>query len=129
MNADGSSPRMLSKSGVNPSWSPDGTRIAFTDGVSGGSLLDTDVFVIRPDGQGRANLTNDPKGKEQYPTWSPDGSRIAYSTDVTGRDQIRIMNADGSGQSVVTALAGQNVEPAFSPDGTRIAFRSTSGGR
>jgi TolB protein len=129
MNADGSSPRMVSKSGVNPSWSPDGTRIAFTDGVSGGSLLDTDVFVIRPDGQGRANLTNDPKGKEQYPTWSPDGSRIAYSTDVTGRDQIRIMNADGSGQSVVTALAGQNVEPAFSPDGTRISFRSTSGGR
>ena len=129
MNADGSNPRMLSESGVNPSWSPDGTRIAFTDGVKGSASLDTDVFVIRPDGQGRANLTNDPKGKEQYPTWSPDGSRIAYSTDVSGRDQIRVMNSDGTGQSVVTALAGQNVEPAFSPDGTRIAFRSTSGGR
>lgn len=99
-----------------PSWSPDGTRIAFGRTAEG-------IFVVNADGSGLVKLTSE--GSDSDPDWSPDGTRIAFMrvTD-PDRPDIYVMGADGS---AVTRLTkdGFNLRPAWSPDGKRIAFDRT----
>lgn len=61
-------------------WSPDGSRLAFSDWENS-SFGDRpgrpgQIFVINADGSGLRQITND--GDNRWPTWSPDGSRIAF---------------------------------------------------
>jgi Tol biopolymer transport system component len=45
-------------------------------------------------------LTSD-AGYENEPVWSPDGSKIAYTSGGRAREEIMVMNSDGSGPPVV----------------------------
>ena len=78
----------------DPSWSPDGSRIAFThtDGP-----MDSDVFVMDADGSNTVRLTDGADGDTNLnPVWSPDGSRIAYQAGVTGGPgPLRLIDPDG----------------------------------
>jgi Tol biopolymer transport system component len=56
-----------------PSWSPDGSRIAFVSNRSG----DYQLWTIRPDGAGLTPLTANAKGAF-VPIWSPDGKQLAW---------------------------------------------------
>ena len=49
-----------------PSWSPDGLRIAFRRG-----LLVGDIYVVNADGSNLRNLTRTPKLDERQPAWRP----------------------------------------------------------
>jgi Tol biopolymer transport system component len=103
----------------NPSWSPDGKRIAF-------EAQETDkfaIYTIGADGGGLAKLTSGAANDSQ-PRWSPDGKRIAFISDRDGHLQIYVMNADGGDQRRVSNSARIDYQPAFSPDGKRIAFVS-----
>jgi len=99
-----------------PSWSPDGTRIAFRRDGEG-------IFVVNADGSGLVKLTSDRSDSD--PDWSPDGTRIAFMR-VSGanRSDIYAMGADGSAVTQLTN-GGFNMRPAWSTDGTRIAFDHT----
>jgi Tol biopolymer transport system component len=72
-----------------PSWSPDGTRIAF---VSTRHKKHQHIFVIDSDGRNLMELTG---GSE--PAWSPDGTKIAFSSSPDGEMivHIAVMDADG----------------------------------
>jgi uncharacterized protein (TIGR03437 family) len=70
----------------------------------------TGLNLVRPDGTSRFSPVFG-----QNPEWSPDGTRLAFGTS----QGISIINADGSGQRVLTANGSS---PTWSPDGTRIAF-------
>ena len=78
-----------------PSWSPDGTKIAFVTGA--------DIYVMNAqDGSNQTNLTIDP-AFDFDPSWSPDGTKIAFSSDRDGNTEIYVMNAqDGSNQTRLT---------------------------
>ncbi len=78
--AKGATPDSLAAG--QPTWSPDGTRIAFS-GLSGGGR--GDVYVIGRDGAGLTNLTAaaDEHGSE-FPSWSPDGTLIASGAELGG---------------------------------------------
>jgi TolB protein len=81
----------------NPRWSPDGSRIVFSNTVDGNA----DLYVMDADGTHIQRLT-DQSAEDRYPTWSPDGRFIAFSTG--SRDQgwaIAIMRADGSGRTLL----------------------------
>ncbi len=84
MNADGSDLINLTplpdttnsgEAGIEPSWSPDGTRLAYS--------YQADVWVMNADGSAKQNLTDDPasaaagfgKGGVR-PAWSPAGTAI-----------------------------------------------------
>jgi Tol biopolymer transport system component len=118
MDADGTNVTRLTSGrdeAQYPAWSPDGERIAFTRVVDG---VNFDIFVMDADGTNVRRLTRAPTA-ENWPTWSDDSSRIAFSRE----DEIRVMNADGSNQQLVTVpeeAAGG--EPNWSPDGRWIAF-------
>jgi len=46
-----------------------------------------DVFVIRKDGTGIRQLTDDPY-RNRLPTWSPDGKRLAFYSNRSGKMEI-----------------------------------------
>lgn len=125
ISPDGSRQTGLTRNGLDqlPSWSPDGTTIAFASSRDD----NYDIYTTSGDGSGRTNLTSDP-ARDAFPTWSPGGERIAFASDRDGDWEIYVMNADGSGQVPITSDAGTDVHPAWSPDGTRIAFASDRAG-
>ncbi len=128
MNADGTGPTQLtfnSDSDGGPSWSPDGTKIAFTS-----SRDDPwrEIYTMRADGSDVTNLTNSPGTSEVEPDWSPDGTKVAFETDRDGNDEIYLMNSDGSAQTNLTNNPGSDETPDWSPDGAKIAFHTTRDG-
>ncbi|MGH2526351.1 MAG: TolB family protein, partial [Actinomycetota bacterium] len=103
MNANGTGQIRLTNntdSDLAPTWSPDGTKIAFT--VHSGSSWD--VYVVNADGTGQVALANSPLD-EMGPEWSPDGSLVAYSAaesgescecDNAGTFDIYVVRPDGT---------------------------------
>ena len=104
---------------VDPTWSPDGTRIAFASD-EGGNL---DIYVMNADGSERNNLTNSPD-EDTEPTWSPDGSRIAFLSRSAQGPDIHVIRPDGAGHANLTDFPASYMHLAWSPDGARIAFAS-----
>src|SRR3990170_6089195 len=89
IGADGKGARILLRGGYSPSWSPDGSRLAFVSRRSG----DEEIYVARADGTGVTRLTRLP-GADLSPTWSRDGKQIAWSHNA----EIWTMNASGAGK-------------------------------
>ena len=113
MRADGSGKLRLAEGASQPSWSPDGRRLAYFGG--GG------VRVINADGTGDVALSSQPAFQ---PAWSPDGSRIAFVT--LSLRAITLVNPDGTGEVALTPAGTQDDSPTWSPDGSRIAFNTGS---
>lgn len=119
INPDGTGLRRLTNSlyDSEPSWSPDGSKIAFVSLIAGNLT----VYVMDADGTNKVQLIK-PGVSNTTPSWSPDGSKIVYSSNKSGRFQIYVMNADGSNQTRLTAFSGDLYRPKWSPDGQKIIF-------
>ncbi|MCP9487546.1 MAG: hypothetical protein MSC30_17000 [Gaiellaceae bacterium MAG52_C11] len=108
-----------------PSWSPDGRRIAFTS-TSSNSIQG--LFVANADGSAIRQLTRhrtsrDAPFLDAHPRWSPDGRRLLFHRYRNNRTTLYLVNADGS----AVRRIGSGFEPAWSPDGSRIAFADRIG--
>jgi TolB protein len=135
LNADGTGLRELAPTadvGVNdtaPSWSPDGTRIAFARGAGGRR----GVFVMNADGSNPRQLTPWPLRAGQ-PDWSPDGRRILFYSNWEGpagiSANLHTIDVAGTGLRELTHARGGRVQylsATFSPDGKWITFSCTPG--
>jgi TolB protein len=82
--------------GMYPSWSPDGTRLAFMTWRNG----KTEIFTMNADGGNQQRLVSMEPGDAVDPRWSPDGSQIAFvhlPEGMNGRAAIIcVVNADGT---------------------------------
>lgn len=63
---------------------------------------------------------------EPFP--SPDGKKIVFEITIEGKEQLFIMNRDGTGQLQVTHDAVNHDSPSWSTDGRKIAFVSDKDG-
>jgi TolB protein len=111
---------------ISPTWSPDGSQIAFVSDREG----TPQVWVMNADGSGQRRVTF--LGRyNQSPAWSPKGDQIAF----TSRDEkfvFDIFTIDPKDSSKITRLTqnqGNNEEPSWSPDGRHLVFSSTRSGR
>lgn len=124
MNADGSGQTSLTAGGTDafPTWSPDGSKIAFMSYRDG----KPEIYVMNADGSGQTRLTNNP-AEDMNPAWSPDGSKIAFTSLRDGIHEIYVMNADGTGQINLTRSPEHDDFADWSPDGSKIAFFKNNG--
>ncbi len=115
MNDDGTNQiRLTNNSLVDdfPTWSPDGTKIAFlSQKTSGGSA----IFLMNWDGTSKEELTPVNLTPNHWSmTWSPDATEIAFQDD----RNVYIVNVVSHVRRFLTAGS----EPAWSPDGAKILF-------
>jgi hypothetical protein len=104
-----------------PSWSPDGTRLAYATGLLRPTKK-TEIYTIALDGSHRRLVATGGTA----PAWSPDGRRIAYQA----RCGIRLVTP--AGKDVTPAVnscgaIGHSAPPMWSPDGTKLAFETKAG--
>ncbi|MDZ7693064.1 MAG: hypothetical protein U5K69_18410 [Balneolaceae bacterium] len=115
---------------TNPSWSPDGNRIAFS-GADGGY---TDLYLYNMQNDSLRNVTQD-RYSDLQPTWSPDGDEIAFVTDrgpetnleklTFGKTVIGVYDLQTNQIGLIPQFSDtKHINPQFSPDGESLYYIS-----
>jgi len=113
-------------------WPPPSGRIVFTryETVEGEAYPKSHIYTIDADGTGLQQVTEN--SWDLGPVWSPDGHKIAFYGSVTGLaddpGDVWVVNADGTGRTMLTDGNNADNSPAWSPDGSKIVFSSDRGG-
>ncbi|MCB9506324.1 MAG: PD40 domain-containing protein [Myxococcales bacterium] len=109
---------------TSPTWSPDGSQIAFTSDRSGGPQ----IFVMNADCSNQHRVTF-AGAYNTEPDWSPSGDRIAFTgRDSANRFDIFTVEPGTNYIERLTQDQGDNKHPSWSPDGRYLVFTSTRGG-
>ncbi|MES1246264.1 MAG: hypothetical protein ABUS54_01160, partial [Actinomycetota bacterium] len=155
VNPDGSGEKTLINSGIDPAWSPGGTKLAFSDAGS--------VFTANADGSNQVDFED----QALHPSWFNNTTTLAFTDQVTGKIATKSTSAETdlspgpgdddaavspNGQTIVyDALVGSNYQlfkistsggtatqltndpndhyaPAWSPDGASILYEDPLNG-
>jgi len=104
-------------SNFSPSWSGDGTKIAFSSSRSG----DPEIWISDSNGGSLRKVTSF-RGPDVAPTWNPKtNSQIAWVSGRTGLPQIYTMDTDGANIQRMTD-GGYAISPSWSPNGQFLSF-------
>jgi Tol biopolymer transport system component len=108
-----------------PTWSPSGTRIAFSTGLAPSDT--SEIYAVALDGSHSRLVATGGAA----PAWSPDGRTIAYQM----RCGIRLVTPSGRNITPRTGnprgdrcgVIGRSGPPVWSPDGTKLAVETKNG--
>ncbi len=138
MPASGGTPTRISEGlswEVQPRFSPDGSKIAFTSDRGGAD----NIWIMDADGSDKAQVTKEKFRLMHQPSWSPDGQFIAAKKHFTtgrslGTGEIWVYHVSGGGGVKLVARPNETHqkelgEPVYAPDGKSIYFtRNTTPG-
>ena len=124
MNTDGASQAQLTDPPAGmwdnqPSWSPDGKKIAFTRSYQ--------IWVANADGSKAQSVMDYSQlpGLDHCPSWSPAGDELVFWREQKGGSSvIKAVNLATKDERFITNHGSDLFDgfPAWSPDGSRIAF-------
>lgn len=104
-------------SDIQPAFSPDDTRIAFSSNRGG----NWDIWVIHVEGGPPVQVTHGP-ADDLHPSWSPDGSQIVYCSLPARGGQWELWIADAR-TSATRKFIGYGLFPQWSPSGQAIVYQ------
>ena len=121
MSRDGRNPQQLTFGGwedLRPTWSGDGSRLAFASNRDG----QWDIYTLTLANRVITRLTSDP-AEDTNPDWAWSTGRIAFqSTRNSPNGEIWSMAADGTDVRRLTTNFNGDRGPSWSPAGDYIAF-------
>ncbi len=109
-----------------PSWSPDGTQIAFVTARGGAR----EIWLVPSDGRSETRFIRSDGKDMAHPDWSPDGSTILFEKVVGAIPRLVGAPVAESGLREIlvcqegTLSVQPMAEPDWSPDGGWIAFET-----
>jgi imidazolonepropionase-like amidohydrolase/Tol biopolymer transport system component len=120
---------------VQPRFSPDGRRIAFTSDRGGGD----NIWIMNVDGSDKRQVTKEDFRLLNQPSWSPDGEYIVAKKHFTtqrslGTGEVWIYHVSGGGGVKLVARANEDLqkelgEPVYAPNGGAVYYtRDTTPG-
>ncbi len=121
-DTDGGRPRILWEGEepiMSPSWSPDGSQIAYVSFETGRSQ----IFIQNISSGVREQLTNF-TGINSSPVFSPDGNRLAMVSSKDGNPDIYLMDLRTREVQRITNHFAIDTEPSWTPDGNSLIFTS-----
>ena len=107
---------------MNPTWSPDGSRIAFSSARKG----QRNIYVKAANGVGEERLLFDSAVDKNMECWSPDGRLLLFNTLMArGSRQVWALPLEDEPKpyAVLSGPAGLE-QSSLSPDGKFIAYSS-----
>lgn len=105
-----------------PSFSPDGTQIAFIRGHEAGSS--TDIMVVPLTGGEPIRMVAEPKAVNGPPQWSPDGRSLIYSSSRNGEPALWRVAIDKPDQyELVSSVRAPAWAPTVARRGYRLAYQ------
>lgn len=131
MNYDGTDVKQVTQHrsiAFAPSWSPDGTRIAYSLFTKHkGNIKNIDLYEFDFATSTYRMLSNR-KGINSGAAYSPDGKKIALTMSFLGNPEVFTLDPTNQQVTRVTKSMGFDVDPSWSPDGRQIAFVSSRSG-
>ncbi|MBV9701038.1 MAG: PD40 domain-containing protein, partial [Candidatus Eremiobacteraeota bacterium] len=118
VSTSGGSPKLLG-TGDAPAISPNGARVAFTNGGA--------VMIAPIDGGSPAKRLFFDRGQDSDLRWSPDGTSLAFVSTRTDHSFIGIYRDDATPIQYLSPSTSQDFTPRWSPDGSSVAFLRVPG--
>ncbi|MEC8063893.1 MAG: hypothetical protein VX112_03500 [Pseudomonadota bacterium] len=123
---DGGNAKTIAKSDepiMSPSFSPDGSRIAYVSFENGRSSI-----FVQNIAKGTRFILADYPGINSAPAWSPSGKEIAVVLSISGVAKLYEMDLETKNLKKLTSGWYMDTEPVYTKDGENIVFTSNRGG-
>jgi Tol biopolymer transport system component len=113
LNADGAGAHFINTYGIDPCWSPDGTKILYR------TWIGYPYWMVDSSAKNWKFLGDFPGGEAD---WSPDGTKILFGNDGSTGLQGGIYQYNLNDSSLTQLTVGWDDEPEFSPEGNKIVY-------